>query len=152
MARYETVVHTPRSPEDAFAYMADLRNFEQWDPGIESSTQVVGDGPGVGAEYDIEMSMMTLRYVTTEYDAPARVKVEAHSRLLSSFDTITVKARGSGSDVRYEAEIRLGGPLRLLDPLFNLVFQRIGDKASAGMARALDGYEISEDKETDTRV
>lgn len=36
----------------------------------------------------------------------------------------------------------LTGPLKLLDPVFSLVFRRIGDKAGASQARALDGHEI----------
>ena len=33
MARYVTTVRTPRSPEDAFAYVADLCNFAEGIPG-----------------------------------------------------------------------------------------------------------------------
>jgi len=46
MARYRTTVRTDRPPSDAFAFMADLRNFEHWDPGVRRATQVDGDGGG----------------------------------------------------------------------------------------------------------
>ena len=49
MARYSTTVRTPRSPDEAFAYMADLRNFALWDPGVTRVTQVHG-GDGVHGE------------------------------------------------------------------------------------------------------
>ncbi len=44
MARYTVTVRTPMSPEDAFDFLADLRNFEEWDPGVERAEQVEGDG------------------------------------------------------------------------------------------------------------
>ena len=34
MARYTVSIRTDRSPEDAFDYVADLRNFAEWDPGV----------------------------------------------------------------------------------------------------------------------
>ena len=34
MARYVTTVRTSWAPEVAFGYMADLRNFAEWDPGV----------------------------------------------------------------------------------------------------------------------
>ena len=32
MARYVVHVRSPKAPADAFAYMADLTNFAEWDP------------------------------------------------------------------------------------------------------------------------
>ncbi len=143
MARYKTVINSPMSKENALAFMADMRNFEDWDPGIESSTQVVGTEPGVGAEYDVKMSAMSLRYRTTELDTAGRTTFEADEKFLRSVDTIEVTESGTGCSVRYEAVVELEGPLRLLDPVFNLVFQRIGNKASKGMAEALNGAQAT---------
>ena len=46
MARYITKVRTSRSSADAFGYMADLRNFAEWDPGVSKVVQVEGDVEG----------------------------------------------------------------------------------------------------------
>ena len=35
MARYLTTVPTPLSAVDAFAWMADITHFAQWDPGVK---------------------------------------------------------------------------------------------------------------------
>ena len=50
MARYVTTVRTMQTPAEVFAYMADLRNFAQWDPGISKVIQVKGAAGGAGAE------------------------------------------------------------------------------------------------------
>jgi carbon monoxide dehydrogenase subunit G len=57
-------------------------------------------------------------------------------RLLKSTDRITVTAEGEAARVSYDADVRLQGPLRLLDPLLNRGF-RAADRAAAGLARAL---------------
>ena len=42
MAHYLTKVRTAWSPEKAFTYMADLRNFANWDPGVRKVVQREG--------------------------------------------------------------------------------------------------------------
>ena len=41
--------------------------------------------------------------------------------------------------VTYDADVRLNGLLRIGDPVFGLVFRRIGDRARDGLAETLDG-------------
>ena len=49
MAHYLVHVRTPMPPAEAFDYMADLRNFATWDPGVDRVDQVRGDGGGPDA-------------------------------------------------------------------------------------------------------
>ncbi len=154
MARYSTTVRTPRSPDEAFAYMADLRNFALWDPGVTRVTQVHdgvhGEGGGPKSVFDVVVKSVgggtTLQYVTTQYDEPRSVQVEARSSLLTSIDRIDVvpddAGGGSGSLVTYDAELRLNGPLGLFDLGLKPVFKRIGDRAAAGLERALGGERV----------
>ncbi len=146
MARYRTTVRTDRRPDDAFAYMADLRNFEDWDPGVQRVTQVDGDGAGPDAAFDVVVDApnggLTLRYETIEYDAPRLVVVRAESKMFTSLDRIEVAADGDGSLVTYDAELTLNGPLRLFDLLLRPAFGRIGGRADAGLQRVLDGVKV----------
>ena len=142
MARYQLRVRTERSAPDLFDYMADLRNFEEWDPGTSSARQAVGDGPEMAAEYDLKASGATLRYIVTGYDRPRRVVARAENRFITSVDTITVAAEGSGSVVNYDAKLTLNGPLKIADPLLQLAFDRIGAAAADGLVDTLDGVRI----------
>jgi carbon monoxide dehydrogenase subunit G len=143
MAKYVTTVRTPRTPDEAFAYMADLRNFEEWDPGVRSAVQVRGDGPGPDAEYDVTVDApgggLTLRYRATEYAAPRSITVKASSRLFTSLDRIDVTPDAAGSLVRYDAELTLNGPLGMFDRFLTGPFRKIGERANRGLIRALDG-------------
>lgn len=144
MARYVMSVRTPMPPSDAFAYLSDLSNFDDWDPGVSRAEQVAGDGPGTGAEYELDASGSTLRYVVRQFDAPTKVQATARNRFITSVDTITVVADdpGPGSIVTYDADLTLNGPLRLGDPLLGLAFKRIGDRAAEGLVAKLEGTRI----------
>ena len=136
------------SPGDAFAYMADLENFAEWDPGVKRAKQVQGDGPGPDAAFDVAVKgiagSLTLRYRITDYEAPTEFVARAKSPFLTSLDTITVQALDGGSMVTYDAELTLNGPLGLFDPVLRLGFDRIGDQAAAGLIRVLDGERVAE--------
>ena len=121
VARYLVHVRTPMAPAEAFAYMADLMNFAEWDPGVDRVEQVEGDGAGPGAAFDVAVKLpgrtMTLRYDTVAFDgASTTMTAFAQNALMTSKDTITVKADGDGSIVTYDAELKLKGPPRSVRP------------------------------------
>jgi carbon monoxide dehydrogenase subunit G len=146
MARYIVSVRSPLTPESTFDYMADLRNFAHWDPGVKKVAQVAGDGGGADAVFDVTVSSvgrdLTLRYVTQEFDKPKRVLIQASSRLFTSIDRISVEPHTDGCTVTYDAELKLNGLLRFADTLLKPAFNRIGDRASDGLRRVLNGETV----------
>jgi len=141
MSKYTVSVESSKSVEEAFTYMADLRNFANWDPGVLTVAQVAGDGAGPESIFDVAVKSVgggtVLRYETVEYDQPGNLLVEARNSRFTSIDRITVVAKDEGSIVRYSAELLLNGCLSPLDPLLGLVFNRIGDRAAVGLRRVL---------------
>ncbi|MGB8862232.1 MAG: SRPBCC family protein [Ilumatobacteraceae bacterium] len=142
MARYVTTVRTAQTPDQVFAYMADLRHFAEWDPGVRRVVQVKGDGAGLGAEFDVTLAGTTLRYVTEVYQPSSELLVVARSRTLRSTDRVKVRADGDTTLVTYDALLELNGVFRLAGPLLSLAFGRIGDRAAAGLRRVLAGEEV----------
>lgn len=146
MARYTTSVRSPLSPEEAFAYMADLRNLAIWDPGVRRVVQVVGEGPGPDAAFEVTVGGrrdMLFRYETVEYDAPGWFVVRAVTSQFESEDRVSVAPIPGGCVVTYDAELRLRGLLGLADPALGLAFRRIGDRAKDGLVRALEGTSVA---------
>ena len=129
------------TPQQAFAYMADLGNFVEWDPGVKAVRQVEGSGGGPDAVFDVTVVApgpdLTLRYVTEEHNAPHNLLVVARSSVFTSSDRITVEPDGTGSLVTYDADLRLNGVLRMGDLGLRLVFGQIGNRAAAGLRRVL---------------
>lgn len=141
MARYVETIPTLLPAEEVFAYMADLENFEEWDPGVISAAQVDGDGPGPGATYDVEVKAvrgsMTLHYRVITYNPPSRLVVEAVSRFLVSRDTMVVTPTATGSALTYEATLTLRGPLAIADIALRPGFKGIAERGGAGLRRVL---------------
>lgn len=137
MAHYVTRVETSLSPDDAFDYMVDLRNFSEWDPGV-SSSEMVGDGAvEKGSSFDVVASGTELTYVLVEFDRPNRAVAEANTSRLRSYDIIEVEPTEAGSIVTYDATLELKGIYKLLSPVLALLFDRIGTKADEGLQAAL---------------
>lgn len=146
MAKYQTTVRSHLPPSEAFEFMADLRNFATWDPGVRSVDQVAGEGAGADAEFLVVVdgpgSGVDLHYRAVDYDAPRSITVEASSRWITSRDRIDVvaivdAADGATSEVTYVAELTLNGPLGWADPAVRPFFNRIAGRAEAGLRRAI---------------
>ena len=146
MARYTTTVRSEQPASVAFAFVADLSNLPQWDPGVQKVSQLRGDGLGAESAYEVVLTGVgntRLVYEMTEFDGEAlTAKLVATHSWFRSIDTISATGDDDGSDVTYDATLELRSPLALLDPLLGLAFKRIGDKAAAGLIRALDGAAV----------
>lgn len=142
MARYIARVRTGMPANEAFAYIADFRNFANWDPGVVRSLQIAGERPGSGSKYEVTVDngrLMTLVYEVVEYVAPRTATVVADGPWFRSIDRVDVHPTENGSEVVYDATLELPWYLRPGDILLRRVFNRIGDKAAAGLETALDG-------------
>jgi hypothetical protein len=143
MARFvDTVMTSTWSQDDAFAYMADVRNFAEWDPGTKRVVQVQGSGSGPIAEYDVTVRMgsrsMTLRYEVTEWDPPHRVVLESSKAWMTLRDEIVVDRVDTDTLVTYDARITLRGPLKVFDKVLDRRFREMGERGAAGLRQKLE--------------
>ncbi len=135
MARYLTSIDSSLSREEAFAYMADFSNALEWDPSVREARRS-GDGFDLVARFGGRD--VPLHYDVVELEVPRLVVLEARRPGFTSRDTITVAPSGEGSVVHYDARLSFTGIGRLLDPLMQLVFNRVGARAAHGMRTALN--------------
>ncbi|MEZ5378172.1 MAG: SRPBCC family protein [Acidimicrobiales bacterium] len=146
MAHYETTIDSPLSAAAAFERLSDVTRFVEWDPGVLAAKQVEGNGPGPDAAYELSVkgfvgNSLDLRYDVVEFAEPSLLHLVAESPMLRSDDIITIVDTPSGSSVTYVADLDLTGPggvLGVADPLLGLAFDKIGDRAAAGLRRFLD--------------
>lgn len=143
MAHYIATVETPKPAREVFDYISDFRNLEEWDPGVSSASMTKGDAPGVGTVYSVKASGADLDYVTLSYNRPTESTLEAKSRFVRSYDTVTVEEAGPGSKVTYDAILELRSFAAVLNPILGFFFDRIGDRAVEGLERVLDGRRVS---------
>jgi hypothetical protein len=143
MAQYRCRIRTAQSVPDAFGYMSDVRNFQEWDPGVVSVEQIAGDGPGPEAVYDVLTENggreLLFRYRVTAFDSPVSYTIVGKKTPFTSTDMIAVEPDEDGCVVTYGAELTMPFPLSLADRWLQGRFDRIGDAAAEGLAAALDG-------------
>ena len=147
MARYRAALDTPRGREDVFAYLSDFSTAQEWDPGVveaERLTDPVGDGTEFRLVAEFLGRKTALTYRIVEYDPPHTVTFRGENATVISNDRITFEPVGSGTRITYDAELVFKGPLRLADPLLGLAFNRVGDRALAGLKNKLVPARVDE--------
>lgn len=141
MARYLGTVTSPRSLEDVYAYMADFSNAREWDPSVVRASVLDGTPGEVGCRFEIEVKTPggsnVLVYETKQAERPNRIVLFARTGTISSEDVISLKPLGEGTELTYDADLRLRGPLRLADPLLGIFFRRLAGNAADGLRREL---------------
>jgi hypothetical protein len=144
MARYETTARTDWNRQEAFDYLADFSSVSDWDPSIPHAKLTAGEPLTTGATYAVDFELLgrtvTFTYEVIEVEAPEKVVLRATESAMTSTDTMTFRSLSEGgTEVTYVADIALKGPLKLTDPLFSAVFNRVGDRARDGLRERLDG-------------
>lgn len=141
MARYQAAVQSRWPAAETFAYLATFSNAVDWDPGVLASDQLDPGPVAVGTRFSLVVSFagrrLPLTYQVTGYQPGREVTLAATSGLLCATDKIVVTGGAGGSAVSYQAEVRLRGPLRVLDPLLRPRFRAVADRAATGLAQAL---------------
>ena len=141
MTRLYEQIETTLPPESAFDFVADFANAERWDPGVARSTRLDGGAVRVGSRFALDVRMgrrtapMTYRVATLE--RPHRVVLVGEGSGVDAVDEIVFEAADHGTRIRYTADIRLRGLLRLVQPFLSGAFAKIGRDAAAGMRRTL---------------
>jgi hypothetical protein len=142
MPRYQTRITTPLAPAEAFALLSRFDRAAEWDPGIEAGSMLTPEPVGRGSRFALQARFagrsLPLEYEIVDLVADARVVLRAENPYVVSIDTITFDARGTGTEISYDARLEPKGPARLATPLFAFAFHRIGARAAAGLDRHLN--------------
>jgi len=141
MARYHATVESRNPTTETFGYLATFSNAAEWDPGVLAGEQLDAGPVGAGSRFRLKVPFlggrMSLTYQVIRFVPDREVLLHAASALLRSTDRIVVTGAADGSTVSYDAEVRLRGPLQVLDPLLRPGFRAVAERAAAGLARAL---------------
>jgi hypothetical protein len=129
-----------------FEYLSDFTTTTQWDPATVSTVRVSGSGD-LGTIYLNTSRFLgrttRLSYVVMEHSPGQRITLRGENQTVVARDTMTLRQPGPGrTEVTYRAEFTFKGiwkPMAvLLTPLLSVAFRRLGDRAEAGLGRALN--------------
>jgi dehydrogenase/reductase SDR family member 12 len=135
-------IETALPIDEAFRFVADFANSDQWDPGVVSSERL-GDGPlGVGTRYRLLVRMggrtAPMEYVTTAWEPTRRVVLKGTGSGVDAIDEIRFEPVPGGTRIDYVADIRLRSWMRPLAPFAGGALSRIARDARDGMQQALE--------------
>jgi carbon monoxide dehydrogenase subunit G len=132
---------TTASPEAAYAYLADFRNAEAWDPGTKSCERTGGDGE-VGTTYRNVSSFLgrevEVTYRTAELAPHARVHLRGTNEQFEGHDVFEIRAAGSGSEITYRAEMSFSGLARLAAPVVQAYLPVLASRTVDQLRSCLD--------------
>ncbi len=141
MAHYRASIDIQQTREDAFAYLSDLSTTREWDPGVVEAERLSGQAVGEGTEFRLVAAFLGRKNELTcrivEYDPPHAVTFLGENATVVSRDRITFESTAAGTRVTYDADLALKSVLRIADPPLALAFNRVGDRALAGLTRTL---------------
>jgi hypothetical protein len=128
---------------ETFRYLATFSNAAEWDPGVLAGEQPVRARSGPGSRFRLVVPFpgvrMPVTYEVIRFVPDREVLLAAALGVLQSTDRIVVTGAADGSAVSYDAEVRLRGPLRVLDPILRPGFRAVAERAAAGLDQALSG-------------
>jgi carbon monoxide dehydrogenase subunit G len=139
---YHREIEVERDAGEVFAYLADFSHADEWDPGIVEARRLT-DGPtAVGSRFEVialfRGKRQRFEYVVTLYEDRRRIVLRGEGAKALSDDTITVDEADGRTRVAYEADLRLRGPYRIVEPFLGGTFRRMGDEALEGLKSKLD--------------
>jgi carbon monoxide dehydrogenase subunit G len=141
MAHYQASIDVPRTREDVFAYLSDFSTTREWDPGVLEAERLNSQALGEGTEFRLVAEFLgrknELTYRIVEYEPSSAVTFLGENATVVSRDRITFEPTATGTRVTYHAALALKGLLRIAAPVLALAFNRVGDRALAGLRRTL---------------
>ena len=139
----QRTIVTGATIEAAFAYLADFSNAAEWDPGTASSKARDGGPPKLGQIYDLVVTWgdrkLDMQYEIVELESPRLIRLLGEGSTTVADDTMALAPLPDGGTVvTYTADIRLRGPLRLVEPFLRSKFKSLGDEAERSMRAELE--------------
>jgi carbon monoxide dehydrogenase subunit G len=129
------------SVDEVFEFLADFSNAPVWDENTKTSVLKSGEPYSAGATYEVVTGFagrdLTLTYKTVEIKRPSRVVLRSGTGMADIEDVMTFQPSGDGTKVTYEANIIPKPLAKILDPVFALIFKRVGDRAADSLRAAL---------------
>ncbi len=140
MTRFRATIHSVRSVDDTFDYLADFANAAEWDPATVAAERLDPGPAALGSRFMLTERFLgrtlPMEYRITTFDRPDRVVLEAELAAVRSVDQITVEPDGTGALLHYDAELQpRTGLARLLGPVIAFGFRRMGSGGADGLRR-----------------
>ena len=122
MKRIERRARVDAPPEELFAYLSDLANLPEWQPGIVSAEITSGDELGIGTTARVVRDLMGQRIeapmTVTAYEPPSRLAIRSEvSGVKATAELDLAPADGAATDLVFAMEIRGSFITSFMEPM-----------------------------------
>ncbi len=132
---------TTATPEAVFAFLADFRTAETWDPGTVECALVAGE-VGPGARYRNVSEFLgrktELTYVTLTHEPNRRLHFQGTNDSFVGDDRLSFTPAGAGTEVEYHATFDLKGGSALAVPVVAAYLPFLATKTIKQLKASLD--------------
>ena len=137
MKRIERRARVDAPPEELFAYLSDLANLPEWQPGIVSAEITSGDELGIGTTARVVRDLMGQRIeapmTVTAYEPPSRLAIRSEvSGVKATAELDLTPADGAATDLVFAMEIRGSFITSFMEPM---IAGAAGGEIDASIAR-----------------
>jgi carbon monoxide dehydrogenase subunit G len=141
LLRAHRTLTTSTPPDQVFAFLADFRNAEKWDPGTVSCELLEGD-LGVGSTYRNVSQFLgrktEVTYTTLERQDGRRLHFRGRNDNFTGNDRLSVSPVGGGTEVTYDADFEFHGLAQVVIPLVAAYMPLLANKTVKQLADTLD--------------
>ncbi|MBU1241352.1 SDR family NAD(P)-dependent oxidoreductase [Myxococcota bacterium] len=139
MISMEKTFHSPRPLAQVFSYLADLTNFELWDPGVHEVISLSPGPPVTGSRYMVMLAMgprkVPVDYTLIKVDPAGTIVAKGSGANFTLLDHITLSGTSSGTTITWRLELTLASPS--LEPLMRPFMHFTGSRGISGLKRTL---------------
>jgi uncharacterized protein YndB with AHSA1/START domain len=143
MRRVEASISIAASPDDVFAFVADVANLPRWQPGILSATRTSPDPVGVGSTArvvrDLAGQSMTVDLTITGFEPGRRLALNSQASGVNVTATLEMEPAGDETVARSGIEIKAGSVF--MAPLEGVIANAAAGELATGLERLRDAIE-----------
>lgn len=134
-----------RPVDVVFDVVADQRTEPRYNPAVLRVQELSGGPPGVGTRFrsvhETSRGSVAMTVELTGFDRPHRIASSTQTPMGEISGAVAFEAAGEGTRMRWDWDVHLRGPVRLLSPFVGLVGRRAERACWEGLKRYLESPE-----------
>jgi carbon monoxide dehydrogenase subunit G len=136
-------------PQQVIDYLKDFANAVEWDPGTQRCTRIDSGAIVEGASWhNVSKIFGVTAELTYTLDSlsDSNIVLIGKNKSSTSIENISIDAVNTGSVITYRNELEMHGPLKLLNPVLKLAFEKLANETEQQLTSVLNRLPIDERK------
>jgi carbon monoxide dehydrogenase subunit G len=136
-------------PQQVIDYLKDFANAVEWDPGTQRCTRIDSGAIVEGASWhNVSKIFGVTAELTYTLDSlsDSNLVFRGKNKSSTSVENISIDAANTGSVITYRNDLEMHGPLKLLNPVLKLAFEKLATETEQQLTSVLKRLPIEERK------